>query len=47
MHIEKSSKGRRFPVSIISHVIWIYHRFNHSYRDVTDQMLHRGILNKP
>ena len=43
MHIDKAPKGYRFPVSIISHVVWLYHRFNHSYRDVSEQLLYRGI----
>lgn len=43
MHITKAPKRHRFPVSIISHVVWLYHRFNHSYRDVSEQLLYRGI----
>jgi putative transposase len=34
----------RFPVSIISHAAWLYHRFNHSYRDIQEQMAFRGII---
>ena len=30
--------------SIISHVVWLYHRFNHSYRDIQEQMAYRGII---
>ena len=44
MHINKAPKGHRFPVSIISHVVWLYHRFNHSYRDIQEQMAYRGII---
>ncbi|MSO13936.1 hypothetical protein h2es_0909 [Rickettsiales endosymbiont of Trichoplax sp. H2] len=43
MSIRKGPKGYRFPVSVISHVVWLYHRFNHSYRDVKEQLLYRGI----
>ena len=44
MHINKAPKRHRFPVSIISHVVWLYHRFNHSYRDIQEQMAYRGII---
>ena len=44
MHIHKAPKRHRFPVSIISHVVWLYHRFNHSYRDIQEQMAYRGII---
>jgi putative transposase len=44
MHINKAPKGHRFPVSIISHVVWLYHRFNQSYRDIQEQMAYRGII---
>ncbi len=43
MSIRKAPKGYRFPVSVISHVVWLYHRFNNSYRDVKEQLLYRGI----
>ncbi|MDP4708673.1 MAG: hypothetical protein NWS20_01535, partial [Rickettsiaceae bacterium] len=36
--------GHGFPVSIISHVVWLHHRFNHSYRDIQEQMAYRGII---
>jgi len=44
MHIHKAPKRHRFPVSIISHVVWLYHRFNNSYRDIREQMEYRGII---
>ena len=28
---------------IIGQAVWQYHRFNHSYRDVREQLLYRGI----
>ncbi|RYE14119.1 MAG: IS6 family transposase [Sphingobacteriaceae bacterium] len=43
MYMNKSPKGHRFPVSIISHVVWLYYRFNNSYRDIKKQMEYRGI----
>ena len=33
----------RFPASIISQAVWIYHRFNNSYRDIEEQLAFRGI----
>jgi putative transposase len=33
----------RYPMTIIGHAIWQYHRFNNSYRDVREQLLYRGI----
>ena len=33
----------RFPMVLISHAIWLYNRFNLSYRDVSDLLLERGI----
>ena len=40
--LEQTPKRHRFPVSIISHVVWLYHRFNLSYRDIEEQMTYRG-----
>ena len=33
----------RFPTSIIQHAIWLYHRFNLSYRDTQELLFERGI----
>ena len=33
----------RYPLSVISHTIWLYNRFALSYRDVSDLLLQRGI----
>lgn len=44
MHITQTPKRHRFPVSIISHAVWLYHRFNNSYRDVQEQLEYRGII---
>ncbi len=31
-----SYHGYRFPPDIISHAVWLYHRFGLSFRDVED-----------
>jgi len=36
-------KRHRFPPEIIQHVVWLYHRFNLSSRDIEDLMVERGI----
>ena len=36
-------KRHRFPPEIIQHVVWLYHRFNVSSRDIEDLMAERGI----
>ena len=33
----------RFPPEIISHAVWLYHRFGLSLRDVEDLLAERGI----
>jgi hypothetical protein len=38
-----SYKGFRFPPEIISHGVWLYHRFPLSFRDVQEMMLERGV----
>ena len=35
--------GYRFPPEIISHAVWLYHRFGLSFRDVEDLLAQRGI----
>ena len=35
--------GYRFPPEIISHAVWLYHRFGVSFRDVGDLLAQRGI----
>ncbi len=37
-------RGHRFPPEIISHAVWLYHRFTLSFRDVEDLLAERGIL---
>jgi putative transposase len=43
MSLTKSPKGHRYPVFLISQTFWLYHRFNHSLRDIQEQMAFRGI----
>ena len=38
-----SYRGYRFPPEIISHAVWLYHRFCVSFRDVEDLLAQRGI----
>ena len=39
-----SYRGHRFPTEIISHAVWLYHRFSLSFRDVEDLLAERGII---
>ena len=39
-----SYSGFRFPQEIISHAVWLYFRFNLSYRDVEELLAERGIV---
>ncbi len=39
-----SYRGHRFPPEIISHGVWLYHRFCLSFRDVEELVAKRGIL---
>ena len=41
--LELSYHGYRFPPEIISHAVWLYHRFCLSFRDVEDLLAQRGI----
>lgn len=38
-----SYHGYRFPPVIISHAVWLYHRFCLSFRDVEDLLAQRGV----
>ena len=38
-----SYQGYRFPPEIISHAVWLYHRFCLSFRDVEDLLAERGV----
>ena len=35
--------GFRFPREIISHAVWLYHRFTLSFRDIEEILASRGI----
>lgn len=37
-------KRHRFPPEIISHTVWLHHRFNLSHRDIEDLLAERGII---
>jgi putative transposase len=39
-----SYKGFRFPAEIISHAVWLYHRFPLSFREVEELLLARGVI---
>ena len=44
MTIDASAyRGYRYPAEIISHAVWLYHRFCLSFRDVEDLLAERGI----
>ena len=34
----------RFPIEIVSHAVWLYHRFCLSFRDVEDLLAERGVV---
>jgi putative transposase len=36
-------KRHRFPPDVISYTVWLYYRFNLSYRDIEDLLAERGI----
>ncbi len=37
-------KRHRFPGEIISHCIWLYHRFGGSFRAVEELLFERGVV---
>ena len=37
-------RGYRFPPEIISHAVWLYHRFSLSFRDVEELLAERGVV---
>jgi len=45
MNAKKPSyHGYRFPSEMISHAVWLYHRFCLSFRDVEDLLAERGVI---
>ncbi|WP_326681000.1 IS6 family transposase [Streptomyces sp. NBC_01237] len=39
-----SYKGHRYPVEVIAHCVWLYHRFPLSFHEVEELMLERGVV---
>ncbi|MFD6326503.1 IS6 family transposase [Streptomyces sp. NPDC058442] len=39
-----SYRGHRYPAEVISHCVWLYHRFPLSFREVEELMLQRGVV---
>jgi putative transposase len=37
-------RGYRFPPEIISHAVWLYHRFALSLRDIEDLLAERNVI---
>jgi putative transposase len=37
-------RGYRFPPEVISHGVWLYHRFCMSFRDIEDLLAERGVV---
>jgi hypothetical protein len=37
-------KGYRYPIEVIGHAVWLYHRFSLSLRDVEELMVARGVV---
>ena len=42
--VTPSYKGFRYPAEIISHCVWLYHRFPLSFREVEEMMMERGVV---
>ena len=40
----KTYKRYRYPSQIISHAVWLYHRFSLSFRDIEDILAARGVI---
>ncbi|MFQ3194876.1 MAG: putative transposase [Colwellia sp.] len=36
--------GYRYPAQIVSHTVWLYHRFTLSFRDIEELLAARGIV---
>ena len=36
--------GYRYPAQIISHAVWLYHRFTLSFRDIEELLAARGVV---
>ncbi|MFF3959422.1 IS6 family transposase [Streptomyces sp. NPDC001890] len=43
-YVSPSYRGHRYPAEVISHCVWLYHRFPLSFREVEELMLERGVV---
>ena len=39
-----SYRGFRYLAEVISHCVWLYHRFPLSFREVEEMMMDRGVV---
>ncbi|MEU1569421.1 IS6 family transposase [Streptomyces mirabilis] len=39
-----SYRGHRYPVEVIPHCVWLYHRFPLTFREVEELLLQRGVI---
>ncbi len=44
MAVGATYKGYRYPIEVIGHAVWLYHRFALSLRDVEELLLTRGVV---
>ena len=44
MAITARYQGYRYPIEVIGHAVWLYHRFALSLRDVEELMVARGVV---
>jgi putative transposase len=42
--VRATYKGYRYPIEVIGHAVWLYHRFALSLRDVEELLLARGVV---
>jgi putative transposase len=42
--VAPSYKGFRYPAEVISHCVWLCHRFPLSFREVEEMMTGRGVV---
>jgi putative transposase len=43
LQLSGRTKGYRYPIEVIGHAVWLYHRFALSLRDVEELMVARGV----
>jgi len=44
MNSLRNYRGYQFPPEIISHTVWLYHRFTLSLRDIEDLLAERNVI---